>query len=322
MPLCQWTARRVVVTGGGGFIGRHLVHALLDRGAEVTIIDDFSTGHREELGDGVRIVEACITDTQAVAEAVATASDVFHLAAIASVPECETDPARCWEVNVNGTAIVTEAATNTAATLVFASSCAVYGDAPPPCHENTPSQPMSVYARSKLAGEDLILEHPKSTALRFFNIVGPGQRPDVDYAAAVPIFMDRALSNRPLVIHGDGNQTRDLVPVSLAIEALIRAADAPAGCALNVGTGVPCSILELANLVSQAAGRPLCVSHGPAREADIRESWADITRLRATLGLPKTSSSRAALTSTLESIAREARQSSSTPSTAAHDENR
>ena len=290
---------RWVVTGGAGFIGSHLCRALAADPAVVgvTAFDDLSRGKAERLPNGVRLVQASILDDAALDRALDGADVVAHLAALTSVVECETDPARCTAVNATGSRRVLEAAARAGARrVVFASTCAVYGDrTAPPVAESAPPSPQSAYARSKLAAEAL-LKQPASTAgasvavvlLRFFNVYGPGQDPKSPYAAAVPIFLSRALAGEPLVLHGGGGQTRDFVHVSDAVRAIRLAASAPASVAaggtFNVGSGKAITIRHLAEAIVRRTGSQSPLVAGPPRTGDVRDSWADTRAAEASLG--------------------------------------
>ncbi|MDP7029559.1 MAG: NAD-dependent epimerase/dehydratase family protein [Phycisphaerales bacterium] len=285
----DWTRRTVLVTGGAGFIGTHLTRHLVRAGAAVRVLDDLSSGSRAGLPDDVSLHMGSVTDPDAVARAAEGADAVAHLAAMVSVPECQQAPEQCRSINVEGTRVVADAAAREGATLVLASSCAVYGDTTtPPCRETAPPAPASRYAQSKADAEQVVLSTlgRAATCLRLFNVLGAGQRADVAYAAVAPIFAEALLAGRPLQVHGDGLQTRDLVPVGLAVEAMCRAAIAPTGGVVNVGTGTATSIAALITLLEAATGRTASVVHTDPRPADIRASWACTERLQARFGLP------------------------------------
>ncbi len=254
--------KQYLVTGGAGFIGSHLVQTLLMQGCAVRVLDNFSTGKRENLapkvmGEGagrLEVLEGDIRDAKIVDQAVQGVDYVLHEAAFVSVPESMERPGDCLDVNVDGTAALFEASRNAGVKrVVFASSAAVYGDSTElPLHEEVRLQPASPYATSKrvdeLYGElysgSLGLE---VTALRYFNVYGPRQNPDSVYAAAVPIFIRRLLDGQTATIFGNGKQTRDLIFVRDVVRANLLAAEHPsaAGQILNVCTGHATSILEL-----------------------------------------------------------------------------
>ncbi len=254
--------KKYLVTGGAGFIGSHLVQTLLQEGCAVRVLDNFSTGKRENLGPEVQgahggqleVLEGDIRGAKTVAQAVQGVDYVLHEAAFVSVPESMERPGDCLDVNVNGTAALLEASRNAGVKrVVIASSAAVYGDSTElPLHEDVKLRPASQYATSKRADElygelytgSLGLE---VTALRYFNVYGPRQNPDSVYAAAVPIFIRRLLDGQTATIFGNGKQTRDLIFVGDVVRANLLAAEHPsaAGQILTICTGHATSILEL-----------------------------------------------------------------------------
>jgi UDP-glucose 4-epimerase len=248
---------RYLVTGGAGFIGSHIAASLLGKDGQVRILDDFSTGRRENIAgiaDKVEVIEADLRDRAALAEAVRGVDVIFHEAAFVSVAQSMQDPQACFEVNVSATAELMEAARQAGARrLVFASSAAVYGDTDTlPLAEDSALRFLSPYAASKHADE--IFGRLYSDALglevvglRYFNVYGPRQRPDSMYAAAVPIFIRQLLDGRPVTIFGDGGQTRDLIHVRDIVRANLIAAEHPlaAGQVLNICTGVETRLLDL-----------------------------------------------------------------------------
>lgn len=277
---------KFLVTGGAGFIGSHLVRRLSARGP-VTVLDDLSSGKKENLaGLGCAFLPGSILDPAPLAEACAGATHVFHLAALVSVPESVSHPARCHEINVEGTRRVLTAATQAGTRrVVLASSCAVYGDEPTmPKTETSPIAPASPYAESKLAGEKLCAQAPlPAVALRFFNVYGPRQDPRGPYAAAVPKFLEAARAGSPITIFGDGHQTRDFVYVDDVTAALEHAALSPSLSGIyNVASGHSVSVLHLAELVLGLTGLRSVIRHAPARPGDILHSSASIEKLRAT----------------------------------------
>jgi len=283
----------VLVTGGAGFIGSHLVEALVRRGDRVRVLDDFSTGTRENLaGLDVEIVRGDIRDRSAAAAALAGVQTLYHLAAAVSVPESLADPRRCYEVNLLGTLTLLEAGRASGVErAVLASSCAVYGDGEGPAVEDAPARPLSPYADSKLAMEGVARLYsrthgPPSVCLRFFNVYGPRQSPLSEYAAVIPRFIRALVDGDRLEIHGDGRQTRDFVFIGDAVAAILRAADpaVPPGEVFNVGTGASISILELAQSLQRLFPEAPPPIHGAARPGDVRSSRADPTRSRRVLG--------------------------------------
>jgi nucleoside-diphosphate-sugar epimerase len=300
----RYEGRRACVTGGAGFIGGHLVEVLVSLGVPVTVIDDLSNSslsHLSELieldPDAVRFVHGSILDDAALAEAVEGVSLVFHLAAVGSVPRSIAEPGRTWAVNATGTLRVLEAAREVKASrVVLASSSSVYGDNPAlPREEGQTPEPLSPYAVSKLAGEQLLAVWSRcygfsTVSLRYFNVFGPRQAADSQYAAVVAAFAARLLSGRPPLVFGDGQQTRDFTFVSNAVLGTLLAGSCEqplAGQAFNIGTGRRVSVAELARIMSRiVAGEAGEVSavFEPARSGDVLHSVADITRARQTLG--------------------------------------
>jgi UDP-glucose 4-epimerase len=280
---------KVLVTGGAGFIGTHVCSELLNRGADVVVLDDLSTGRATNLRDlPVELRPGCVTDAGAIKTAAAGTDAVVHLAAIASVPLSLLVPARTHEVNVTGPLNVLEAARAIGAYVVLASSAAVYGDnCAATTSESAPLLPVSPYATSKLAAEAYATSWQRSfgletLAFRFFNVFGPLQRPGDAYAAVVPAFVDAALAGRQLQILGDGRQTRDFIPVStvatLVCDAVGRRVSHPSP--VNLALGAATSLLELVDYLEQVLRRSLPCSHRPARAGDIRNSRGDNALLR------------------------------------------
>jgi UDP-glucose 4-epimerase len=290
-------SRRVLITGGAGFIGSHLARYFADMG-EVTVLDDLRTGHARNL-DGVacRFVRGSILDDVALREAVNGATEVYHLAAMVSVPESVAKPAECAELNTEGTRRVLAAAQVAGARkVVLASSAAIYGDNPTvPKLETMAPEPKSPYAETKLAGERLLEAYRIShgigtTSLRFFNVFGPRQDPRSAYAAAVPIFIAKALRGEPIGIHGDGGQTRDFVHVADIVGALAHAgASAEMHGTYNVGYGRSQTILELAREILRLTGSRSRIEHLPPRAGDVRDSLASNERLLASGWRPRSS---------------------------------
>lgn len=291
-----------VVTGGAGFIGGHLVDALLAHGARVSVIDDLSSSDASHLArvlerdpDRVRFLQGSILDPIALGAAVEGARFVFHLAAVCSVPRSVRDPARSWVVNATGTMRVLVAAHKSgAARVIFSASSSAYGDAATlPKTEHMPPLPSSPYAASKLAGEALCRAWSASygidtVSLRYFNIFGPRQSADSAYAAVIPAFARALLSREAPVIFGDGEQTRDFTHVDNAVHANLLAAAAPqplGGAVLNIGSGASTSIHDIASRLPRLLGvDPIEPVHEPPRPGDVRDSLASIERARDTLG--------------------------------------
>jgi len=257
---------KYLVTGGAGFIGSHIVHTLLEQGAFVRVLDNFSTGKRENLvglsrqfiGNQLDVLEGDLRDASRVEEAVRGIEIIFHEAAFVSVPQSMQEPQTCFDVNITGTSLLFDAARKAGVRrAVVASSAAVYGEADAlPLIEETPLQPRSPYAVSKRVDEMYAELFTRSfdfevVALRYFNVYGPRQRPDSMYAAAVPIFARRLLDSKSVTVFGDGGQTRDLINVHDVVRANLIAsehADA-AGRVFNICTGIETRILDLLDVM-------------------------------------------------------------------------
>jgi UDP-glucose 4-epimerase len=302
---------RVLVTGGAGFIGSNLVAALLRDGSEVVVLDDLSTGSRANLSEvegEVELIEGSILDTQALERAMAGVERVFHLAAQVSVPASMDDPEFNDAVNCRGTQLVLAQAKRAgAARVVYSASCAVYGNAPGlPKDEHATLSPESPYAASKYYGEVLAGVWSRSmdlevASLRYFNVFGPRQNPLGGYAAAIPIFIKRILAGAPIVIHGDGEQTRDFVHVDNVVEANLLASRVPGagGEVFNIGSGVQTSINDVVSTIAEIVGVEALTSHGDPRAGDVRHSVADISHGSNILGYRPTVGLADGLASTL-----------------------
>ena len=289
---------RVLVTGGAGFIGSHLVDRLIKEGFEVTVLDNLSTGKMENLrghleSGSVRLVKADILDREAVKQALKDAEAVFHLAAITSVPYSIKHPDVTRKVNVEGTRILLDACLDeNVERFIYVSSCAVYGEPEYlPIDERHPARPVSPYAESKLEAERLCREFQKAyglktTIVRPFNVYGPRMRSGM-YGGVIARFIERLRSNKPPIIYGDGTQTRDFVHVWDVVNALMLTLNSQKaiGEIFNVASGVATSIGQLAKLVMELSGvdglKPL---YRPAREGDIKHSCADVGKAKARLG--------------------------------------
>ena len=286
---------KALVTGGAGFIGHHLVRALVERGDDVVVLDDFSTGSRERLdpySSRARIIEGSILD-RSLDEATEGCDVVFHEAALASVERSLVDPVRTNEVNVAGTVqVILAASRHRVRRVVFAASSSVYGvPVELPCRETMKPSPASPYGVSKLAGEYYL--HTlgahlgvETVALRYFNVFGPGQDPHSDYAAVIPLFITAVLDGRRPIINGDGSVTRDFTFIENVVSANLlaaTAADAP-GTTMNVACGNRTSLLELLDAICTAAGQSVEPVFGSPRPGDITHSLADVSLARAILG--------------------------------------
>ena len=287
---------RVLVTGGAGFIGSNLVAALLERGDEVRVLDNFSTGSRANLaslGREVEVVEGDLRSYERVHTAVRGTEVVFHQGALGSVPRSVQDPLSSTAVNVEGTLNVLLAARDEGIRrVVAASSSSVYGDGGSfPRVETQAPNPISPYAVAKLAAERFCVSFTRvygieTVALRYFNVFGPRQDPTSQYAAVVPRFIRLVADGEPVTVHGDGGQSRDFTYVENVVRANLLAADAPdaVGRVLNVATGGSETVNALADTVGRLLDRPVEKVHGPAQPGDVRESWADVTAAREAIG--------------------------------------
>jgi UDP-glucose 4-epimerase len=287
---------RVLVTGGGGFIGSNLVRALVERGDDVRVLDNFSTGQRAnlaELAGDIEVVEGELRSYERVHAATRGVEVVFHQGALPSVPRSVQDPLTTSAVNVEGTLNVLLAARDEGVRrVVCASSSSVYGNSGElPRFETAHPDPISPYGVSKLAAERYCVSfsrvYPLETvALRYFNVFGPNQDPTSQYAAVVPRFITAIADGRPVTIYGDGEQRRDFTYVENVVDANVAAASAErvSGAVLNVATGRPTSVNELAEAIGSLLGRSVERDEQPERTGDVRDSWADIARARELLG--------------------------------------
>jgi len=303
-PQKGFNARRVLVTGGAGFIGSHLVNWLLKQGCEVTALDNLSTGKLENLKEflddsGFKFVKGDLRNRRDVEEAVRDADAVFHLAAITSVPYSVKHPNVTMKVNVEGTRKLLEACLRRRVErFIYISSCAVYGEPKYlPIDEKHPTRPISPYAESKLEAERICRDFQeayglKTTVLRPFNVYGPRMRSG-QYGGVIARFIERLRLGRPPIIYGDGGQTRDFIHVEDAVRAMILALDneKAAGRTFNVATGTPTSISRLAQLLIDLFGaKEIKPRHRKPRIGDVKYSYASIREAKAILGFkPKIS---------------------------------
>ncbi|MDF9826505.1 UDP-glucose 4-epimerase [Ereboglobus sp. PH5-10] len=297
---------KVLITGGAGFIGSHIAEQLQGR-AEVRVLDSLRTGSEKNLaGMSVEFIEDSILSRDALRAAMRGVDYVFHLAALISVPESVERPHECVSLNVTGTLnVLEEAAAAGVKKLFFASSAAVYGNNPSvPKLETMLPEPRSPYAVTKLDGEYYCRQFAETgrldtVAFRFFNVFGPRQDPGSAYAAAVPIFMQKALANEPLTLFGDGGQTRDFIYVKDLAAACIQAATTPGlSGVFNAGYGGQITILELAQRIIAMSGSRSDIRHAPERAGDVRHSRANVDALRQA-GVPLSGSLETGLRETL-----------------------
>jgi UDP-glucose 4-epimerase len=280
---------KVLITGGAGFIGSHLVEHFQGK-ADVCVLDNLRSGFQRNLAPfRHQFIEASILDRAAVRDAMQGVDYVFHLAAMISVPESMAKPVECNELNTTGTLVVLEEAAKAGVKkLVLSTSAAIYGDNPVvPKIETMLPEPKSPYAITKLDGEfycKLFADEGRlqTACLRYFNVFGPRQDPKSQYAAAVPIFIDRAVRNEPILIHGDGEQTRDFIFVKDIVAAnVFFATKSQATGVFNVAYGRRMSIKELAETICRLTGSRSEIVHAAARPGDVKHSLASVDKLHA-----------------------------------------
>jgi UDP-glucose 4-epimerase len=289
---------RVLVTGGAGFIGSHIVRRLVKDGHSVRVLDNLVTGFRhnlEELEGQIDFIEGDICDPDTCAEAVDGVGTIYHVAALPSVPRSMADPIGTHNTNVNGTLNLLEAARRSSVKrFVYSSSSSAYGDTPHlPKVESMEPLPRSPYAAAKLSGELYSLAYARAglieaVALRYFNVFGPRQDPNGPYAAVVPLMFRAVLTDAPMTIYGDGLQTRDFTFVDNVVDANILAGSQPgarvSGNVVNVGAGSRTTLLDLVGMAEDITGRQITLRHLPPRAGDVRDSQAGLDRARDVLG--------------------------------------
>ncbi len=285
-----------LVTGGAGFIGSHLVERLVQEGATVRVVDNLSTGRKENLAavwDKIQWFQGDVCDQQLMQEVVQGVDCIFHQAALASVPRSLEAPLETHAACATGTVTVLEAARRAGVRrVVYAASSSAYGNRPTsPKQETDLPEPISPYGAAKLAGEYYCQAFTaafglETVILRYFNVFGPRQDPDSPYSAVIPIFITALLRGRRPVIYGDGRQSRDFVYVENVVEANLLAAQAPkaVGRVLNIGSGRATDLLSLLALLSRLLHVEVQPEFAPPRPGDVRESLADITLAQRLLG--------------------------------------
>jgi UDP-glucose 4-epimerase len=301
-----------LVTGGAGFIGSSLARALAERGQRVRVLDNFSSGRRENL-EGLRdveIIEGDLLDDARLGRALEGVGVVFHQAALASVPLSIADPMRTNEVNLTGTLKILQAARQAGVRrVVYAASSSAYGDGFPllPKVETMPTAPLSPYAVAKVAGELYCRTFHQvyglqTVSLRYFNVFGPRQDPASAYAAVIPRFVAAAVRGEPVVIYGDGTQSRDFCFIDDVVAANFLAAEAPgaAGGLFNIACGQALSLNEVLGHLETIVGHTVGRRHEPARVGDVRHSLADISSARALLGYAPTTTFATGLRQTVD----------------------
>jgi nucleoside-diphosphate-sugar epimerase len=287
---------KYLVTGGAGFIGSHIVSTLLEQGAQVRVLDNFSSGRRENLA-GLRgkleVHEGDVRDVNKVKEAVSGVDIIFHEAAFVSVPQSMDEPQDCFDVNITGTSLLFDAARKAGVKrAVVASSAAVYGDSTAmPLEEGTPLRPLSPYAVSKRVDEMYAELFTGSfgfdvVALRYFNVYGPRQRHDSQYAAAVPIFIRCLLDNKPITVFGDGGQSRDLINVLDVVRASLIVSEHPAapGKVFNICTGIETRLLDLLDVLDELFPNAPKPVFAEPRAGDIYRSLGDPRKAEDLIG--------------------------------------
>jgi len=285
---------RVLVTGGAGFIGSHISDALIARGDEVVVVDDFSSGHEANVSEGVRLVRGDLADVDVAREAVRGCAQVVHCAAQPSVIRSVEDPIASNRANLGASTSLLVAAREAGVDrIVYSSSSAVYGDrVEGAAHEEARESPVSPYGMNKFAAELLFRMAPAlygvdTLCLRYFNVFGPRQDPSSPYSGVISIFVSRALMGEAPVIHGDGLQSRDFTYVADVVAANLAALDTHTGSGrvVNVGGGAGASLIQVWQAIRKACDQPdLEAEHGAARAGDIRHSLAAVEAARALLG--------------------------------------
>ena len=285
-----------LVTGGAGFIGSHLVERLIELGAAVRVLDNFSTGKRENLApfrDAIDLIEGDIADPEICARACRGVGVVLHQAALPSVPKSIADPVSSHRTNVEGTFNLLMAARDAGVRrFIYAASSSAYGETPTlPKVESMPAQPLSPYAVHKLTGEYYCSVFAgcfgvQTLSLRYFNVFGPRQDPASQYAAAIPAFVTAILRDKPPTIYGDGEQTRDFTYIENVIRANLLAAKAPEtrGEVINVACGEHVTVNEIIKEINTLLGKDVKPEYVAPRPGDIKHSWADITLASKVIG--------------------------------------
>lgn len=285
---------RILITGGAGFIGSHIAEHFSNN-AQVRVLDNLRSGYRKNVESfGVEFIEGSVTDVQAVRKAVREVDYVFHLAAMISVPESMQKPQECVEINTQGTLnVLQESASAGVKKFILSSSAAIYGDNPVvPKLETMLPEPKSPYAVTKLDGEYYCKMFSdegwlKTACLRYFNVFGPRQDPKSQYAAAIPIFIYKALKNEAITVFGDGQQSRDFIYVKDVVAANVYLAQHPEYCGVyNAAYGNSITIEELAREIIGATGSGSKIEYAPVRAGDVKHSKADISKLSKTGFVP------------------------------------
>jgi UDP-glucose 4-epimerase len=310
--ILEWAEMNCLVTGGAGFIGSHLVEHLVRQGAKVRVMDNFSTGKRENLVgflNCIDFIEADIADPHACARACKDMEVVFHQAALPSVPKSVADPITTHRTNVQGTLNLLMAAREAGIRrFIYAASSSAYGETVTlPKTESLLPQPLSPYAVQKLTGEHYcqafaVCYGLQTLSFRYFNVFGPRQDPASQYAAAIPAFITSMLNDRPPTIYGDGEQTRDFTYVENVVNAnlLAAAASDARGQVINIAAGHRVTVNEIVSEINKLLNKNIKPLHDPPRPGDIKHSWADITLASRVIGYRPTVSLAEGLRRTVE----------------------
>ncbi len=288
---------RVLVTGGAGFIGSHLVEALLAQGRAVRVVDNLATGHRSNLSHlegGFEWLEGDLTDLDVCSQAVDGVTEILHQAAIPSVPRSVLEPLQSHASGATATLNLLEAARQSGARrFVFAASSSAYGDTEElPKHEAMVPNPLSPYAAAKLAGEHYVRVYARTmgldgVSLRYFNVFGPRQDPSSPYSGVISLFARLMADGQTPIIYGDGSQTRDFTYVANVVQANLKALDSESplkGEALNVGTGSRISLIDLVSAINAILGTKIVPEFRPPRAGDVRDSQASLDRIKRAIG--------------------------------------
>ncbi|MBN2367812.1 SDR family oxidoreductase [Candidatus Woesearchaeota archaeon] len=305
---------KYVVTGGAGFIGSHIVERLSDQDKEVVIIDNLSTGKKENLKgfiDKVKFIQGDILNSELLKEIISENDIIFHQAALPSVARSVENPILSNRINVEGTLnVLTAARDNKAARVIFASSSSIYGDSETlPKIETMPANPKSPYALSKYAAETYMrlffqLYCLETVSLRYFNVFGPRQDPDSEYSAVIPKFIKSMASGKTPVIYGDGTQTRDFTFIKNVVNANLLASesDKVVGKTINVAAGKRFSLIDLVDNLNSIIGSSVRAQFEEERKGDVKHSLADISKARTLMGYTPEIEFREGLKKTFESL--------------------
>ncbi len=280
---------KILITGGAGFIGSHISKLLIRNKKEIRILDDLSTGRKENIPKKAEFIKGDIREEKKIKKAIKGVTKIIHLAAMVSVPKSTKKPKKCMEINYQGTKkLLKQSKAEGIKKVIIASSAAVYGEnGVKKQKESSPKKPSSPYAKSKLKIEKLAKNYSekglKTVCPRFFNVYGPGQRVESGYAAAIPAFIKRAKNNQKIIIYGDGEQTRDFIyvkDIAKCLKLLLKKGEGN----YNIATGEPTTINRLAKYIRGITGSNSKIVHEEERPGDIKHSTADTTKAEKELG--------------------------------------